>query len=71
MTPTVTALREHKGGRVAVELDGKPWRVLPADVVVRAGLGVGRRLDRPTARDLARELRRARALAAATRSLAA
>jgi SOS response regulatory protein OraA/RecX len=69
--PTVTALRERKRGRVAVELDGRPWRILPADAVVRAGLGVGRRLDRPTARDLARELRRARALAQATRLLAA
>ena len=71
MTPTVTGLRERKRGRVAVELDGRSWRVLPADAVVRTGLAVGRRLDRPTARDLARELRRARALVAATRSLAA
>lgn len=71
MTPTVTALRERKRGRVAIELDGRRWRVLPADAVVRAGLAVGRDLDRPTARDLAREVRRARALAAATRSLAA
>jgi SOS response regulatory protein OraA/RecX len=70
-TPTVTGLRERKRGRVAVELDGRPWRVLPTDAVVRAGLGVGRALDRPTARDLARELRRARALAHATRLLAA
>lgn len=71
MTPTVTGLRERKRGRVAVELDGRPWRVLPADAVVRVGLAVGRRLDRPTARDLAREVRRAKALVAATRSLAA
>ncbi|HZT85025.1 MAG TPA: RecX family transcriptional regulator [Gaiellaceae bacterium] len=71
MTPTVTGLRERKRSRVAVELDGRPWRVLPADAVVRAGLGVGRRLDRDTARRLAREVRRAEALAAATRSLAA
>jgi SOS response regulatory protein OraA/RecX len=69
--PTVTGLRERKRGRVVVELDGRPWRVLPADAVVRAGLTVGRRLDRPTARELAREVRRAKALAAATRSLAA
>jgi hypothetical protein len=40
---------------VAVELDGRPWRVLPADAVVRAGLAVGRRLDR-----LESELHRAR-----------
>jgi SOS response regulatory protein OraA/RecX len=69
--PTVTGLRERKRGRVAVELDGRAWRVLPTDAVVRAGLGVGRPLDRSTARDLARELRRARALAQATRLLAA
>jgi SOS response regulatory protein OraA/RecX len=67
----VTALRERKSGRVAVELDGRPWRVLPTDAVVRAGLTVGRQLDRSTARELAREVRRAKALAAATRSLAA
>ena len=71
MTPTVTALRERKRGRVAVELDGHPWRVLPADAVVRAGLAVGRGLDRSTARELGREIRRAKALTAATRSLAA
>jgi SOS response regulatory protein OraA/RecX len=71
VTPTVTGLRERKRGRVAVELDGRPWRVLPADAVVRAGLAVGRRLDRLTARDLGREVRRAEALVAATRSLAA
>jgi SOS response regulatory protein OraA/RecX len=69
--PTVTGLRARKVDRVAVELDGKPWRLLPADVVVRAGLRAGRRLDRPIARRLARELRRAKALKAATRSLAA
>jgi SOS response regulatory protein OraA/RecX len=72
VTPVVvTGLRERKRGRVAVELDGRPWRVLPTDAVVRAGLAVGRPLERPTARELAREIRRARALAAATRSLAA
>jgi SOS response regulatory protein OraA/RecX len=70
-SPTVTGLRERKRGRVAVELDGALWRVLPTDAVVRAGLGVGRPLDRSTARDLARELRRARALTQATRLLAA
>jgi SOS response regulatory protein OraA/RecX len=70
VTPVVTGLRERKRGRVAVELDGRPWRVLPADAIVRAGLGIGRPLDRPTARELAREVRRARALAQATRTLA-
>lgn len=71
MTPTVTALRERKRGRVAVELDGRQWRVLPAAAVVRAGLAVGRPLDRNTARQLAREIRRARAVSQATRTLAA
>src|SRR5207248_2808841 len=70
VTPIVTGLRERKRGRVAVELDGRPWRVLAADAVVRTGLAVGRPLDRPTARELAREIRRARALAQATRTLA-
>jgi SOS response regulatory protein OraA/RecX len=71
VTPTVTGLRERKRGRVAVELDGRPWRVLPTDAVVRVGLAVGHPLERAAARELARELRRARALAAATRALAA
>lgn len=65
----VTALREQPHGKVAVELDGEPWRVLPADAVVGAGLGLGRPLDRERARDLARALRRARALTTATRAL--
>jgi len=69
VTPTVTALHERKRARVGVELDGRPWRVLPTDVVVRVGLRVGRPLDRHTACELARELRRARALAQATRLL--
>jgi SOS response regulatory protein OraA/RecX len=71
VTPTVTGLREQKRGRVVVELDGRRWRVLPADAVVRAGLAVGRPLDRDRARQLAREIRRARALSQATRALAA
>lgn len=65
----VTALREQPRGRVDVELDERPWRVLPAGAVVRAGLMVGRTLDRETARTLARELRASRALADATRAL--
>ncbi len=71
MTATVTALRERKRGKVHVELDGKSWRVLPAAVVVRAELRVGCRIDRESARLLARELRRANALSRATRALAA
>jgi SOS response regulatory protein OraA/RecX len=70
VTLVVTGLRERKRGRVAVDIDGRPWRVLPADAVVRAGLVIGRPLDRHTARELARGVRRARALAQATRTLA-
>lgn len=71
MSRTVSALRERPRGRVDVELDGEPWRALPAEVVVRCGLAVGCRLDRETARMLARELRRSRALARALRLLSA
>lgn len=67
--PTVTALRDDRRGRVAVELDGAPWRVLPVDVVVRAGIAEGRALDRPALRLLRRELRRAEALRVAGRAL--
>jgi SOS response regulatory protein OraA/RecX len=65
----VTALRSQRSGRVAVELDRAPWRVLPVDVVVRVGLGVGETLDRGRLRELRRELRRHEALAAATGAL--
>jgi SOS response regulatory protein OraA/RecX len=70
MAPVVTALRERPRGRVEVQLDGAPWRLVPADAVVRTGLFVGRALDRETARTLGRELRRADALARALRALA-
>lgn len=66
---TVTALRERPRNRVDVELDGTPWRTLPAAAVVGSGLRVGRTLDREAARALARELRRAEALAVAVRAL--
>ncbi|HET7572219.1 MAG TPA: regulatory protein RecX [Gaiellaceae bacterium] len=69
--PTVSALRERSRDRVEVELDGEPWRVVPAVAVVRAGLAVGRPLDRVRARQLGRELRRVRALTRAARVLAA
>jgi hypothetical protein len=62
-------LRERPRGRVEIELDGAPWRLVPADAVVRANLLVGRELDRETARALGRELRRAAALGVATRAL--
>jgi len=65
----VTALHERPRGRVEIQLDGAPWRLVPADAVVRSGLSVGRALDRETARTLGRELRRAQALAHAARAL--
>jgi SOS response regulatory protein OraA/RecX len=67
--PTITALREDGRGRVAVDLDGEHWRIVPVDVAVRAGLTEGRTLDRPGLRVLRRELRRAEALAVAGRAL--
>jgi regulatory protein len=67
--PVVTAVRENRRGGVAVELDGAPWRVLPVDVVVRAGVTEGRLLDRAALRVLRRELRRAEALRIAGRTL--
>ena len=67
--PVVTALRERPHGRVEVELDGAPWRLVPADAVVRSGLFVGRALDRERARALGRELRRSAAVARAVRAL--
>src|SRR5438270_1784854 len=69
--PVVTALRAETRARVAVELDGDLWRTLPAEPVVRAGLRVGCKLDRPAARRLRRELRAAEALAVAARALRA
>jgi len=62
-------LRERPRGMVDVELDGGPWRTVPADAVVRSGLLVGRTLDREAARTLARELRRSKALGAAVTAL--
>lgn len=57
------------GDWVDVELDGAPWRALPATAVVRAGLGVGVELSRERARLLARERRRAIALELGVRAL--
>jgi SOS response regulatory protein OraA/RecX len=65
----VTALLKVGRASIAVELDGAPWRTLPLEAVFRAGLEVGRTLDRPRARLLRRELRRLEALAAAGRAL--
>ena len=62
-------MRERPRGRVEIDLDGAPWRLVPADAVIRADLLVGRSLDREAARRLGRELRRAEALGLATRAL--
>jgi SOS response regulatory protein OraA/RecX len=70
MTPRVTALHPERGDRVSVELDGHPWRSLPATAVVRSQLTVGTVLDRSRARQLRRELRRAEAAQLAVRALA-
>jgi SOS response regulatory protein OraA/RecX len=67
--PTVTALRPAGRGRVAVDLDGSRWRVVPAEAAHRAGLAEGLELDRERLRLLRRELRRAQALEAALGSL--
>jgi SOS response regulatory protein OraA/RecX len=67
--PVVTALRKRGRDRVAVELDGEPWRVLPLEPVLAAGLATGVALDRPRARRLRGELRRADALRAGLTAL--
>jgi SOS response regulatory protein OraA/RecX len=51
-------------------VDGRPWRIVPDDVVVRCRLSAGTSLERPLLRELRRELQRAEALALATRALA-
>jgi SOS response regulatory protein OraA/RecX len=65
----VTGLRETRGGRVAVELDGVRWRTLPVEVVARVQLATGEELDRPRLRELARELRRTRVVRSALRAV--
>lgn len=52
-----------------VGLDDEPWRTLPAEVVLRAGLDVGVELDRARARRVRRELRRYEAMEHAARVL--
>ena len=69
MAPVVTRVRDVGTGRVAVELDGSPWRVLPVEAAARSGLDVGVAVDRPRARRVRAELRRSEALAIAARSL--
>jgi regulatory protein len=65
----LTGLRRSRPGRIELEVDGQPWRVVPDDVVVRCRLAAGTELDRPLLRELRRELRRAEALAGATQAL--
>jgi regulatory protein len=68
--PALTKLRRAGPGRVALEVDGRPWRTVPDEVVMRAGLAAGLELDRPTLRRVRAELARARANAVAGRALA-
>ena len=68
--PALTKLRRAGPGRVALEVDGRPWRTVSDEVVVRAGLAAGIELDRPTLRRVRAELARARAGAVAGRALA-
>ena len=66
----MTAVRALGRGRVAIDVDGARWRVVPTEVAVRVDLAVGRALERPLLRQLRRELRHASALEEATRALA-
>jgi SOS response regulatory protein OraA/RecX len=68
--PTLTAVRRARPGRVELAVDGRRWRVVPDAVVLSCGLAAGVELDRPLLRRLRRELRRAEALEAATRTIA-
>jgi SOS response regulatory protein OraA/RecX len=68
--PRLTALRRVRPGSVALEVDGRPWRVVPDEVVVRTGLTCGALLDRPVLRRFRAELRRAEALRIAGRQVA-
>jgi regulatory protein len=51
-------------------VDGRPWRVVPDEVVVRVGLATGVRLERALLRRLRAELAEARARELAGRALA-
>jgi SOS response regulatory protein OraA/RecX len=69
MAVRITALVDVGSGRVRVDLDGAPWRTLPAEAVVQAGLRAGAEFDRPAARALRRALRQLEALDVAGRAL--
>ena len=66
---SVSSLSAASRGRVEVALDGEPWRTLPAEVVLRAGLDVGVEVDREHARRVRRELKRHEAMERAARAL--
>lgn len=66
---TVTAVRPARPGRALVHLDGEPWRTLPLEALLRAGIGEGDELDRQRLRVLRREVRRLEAVDAATVAL--
>lgn len=68
--PRLTAVRRERPGCAALEVDGRPWRVVPDEVVVRCGLAPGIALERPLLRSLRHELRSAEALGAASRAVA-
>lgn len=68
--PRLTAVRRARPGHVALEVDGRRWRVVPDDVVLRCGLAPGTELDRPLLRRLRRELLRAEAVGVAARAVA-
>jgi regulatory protein len=65
----VTALTPSGPRGVAVEVDGRPWRVVPREAAAAAGLGAGVELERAVLRTLRRELRRAEALGVAVGAL--
>ena len=69
--PAVTAISRVGRDRVAVDVDGRRWRVVPREVAAVVGLAVGVELDRPLLRALGRELRRTRALGTAVAVLRA
>lgn len=68
--PRVTALTpDRAGSHVLIELDGAPWRRIPVEIAVHAGLATHAELGRAELRRLRRELRRGEALDAAVRAL--
>ena len=67
--PRLTAVRRARPGRVELEVDGRRWRLVSDEVVLRCGLAAGMELDRPLLRALRQELRRAEALGAAVRTV--